>query len=88
MSACIMTYSGFHPDGIILGGGGGGGGGGGAPGNGCGFIYFSIQLSQIFGGGGGGEASPLPPRMKPCILHDCNHTTSASVPLSQTEAKI
>ena len=39
--------SGFHPEGIILGGE--------APGNGCGFIYFSIQLSQILGG-------KLPPR--------------------------
>ena len=48
---------------------GGGGGGGEAPGNGCGFIYFSIQLSQIWGGGGGGEASPPPPPlwMKPCM---------------------
>ena len=36
--------SGFHPEGIILGRGGG------APGNGCGFICFSIQLSQILGG--------------------------------------
>ena len=28
-----------------------------APGNGCGFIYFSIQLPQILRGGGG---SPPP----------------------------
>ena len=48
--------AGFHPEGIIFGGGGGGGG---TPGNGCGFIYFSIQLSQILGGGGG-EVPPTP----------------------------
>ena len=54
---CIKNkpQAGFHPEGIILGGGGGGGGE--APGNGCGFIYFSIKLSQIWGGGG---ASPPP----------------------------
>ena len=44
--------SGFHPEGIILGGE--------APGNGCGFIYFSIQLSKILGGGGG-SFPPAPP---------------------------
>ena len=51
-----MYDAGFHPEGIILGGE--------APGNGCGFIYFSVQLPQILGGGGGGggrgEASPPP----------------------------
>ena len=31
-----------------------------APGNGCGFICFSIQLSQILGGGGGGKLSLCP----------------------------
>ena len=35
--------------------------GGEAPGNGCSFIYFSIQLSQILGGGGGKLAPPPPP---------------------------
>ena len=44
--------------------GGGGGEGGRAPGSGCGFIYFSIQLSQIWGAGGG-EASPPPPPPAP-----------------------
>ena len=41
-----IWVTGFHPEGIILGGGGE------APGNGCGFIYFPIQLSQIWEGGG------------------------------------
>ena len=60
-SGTSLLWPGFHPEGII-GGGGGGGGGGGAPGSGCGFIYFFIQLSQIWGGGGReGEASPPPP---------------------------
>ena len=47
----ISIHAGFHPEGIILGGGGE------APGNGCGFIYFSIQLSQILGG----KLTPCPP---------------------------
>ena len=53
----ISIHAGFHPEGIILGGGGE------APGNGCGFIYFSIQLSQILGG----KLTPCPPPlwMKP-----------------------
>ena len=54
-NTCIVVLvPGFHPEGIILGGGGE------APGNGCGFIYFSIQMSQIWGGGGGGEPPPPP----------------------------
>ena len=41
--------------------------GGEAPGNGCGFIYFSIQLSQILGGG---EASPPPLNETLCgVIH-------------------
>ena len=45
-----------------------------APGSGCGFIYFSIRLSQVWGGGG--SFSPPPPPMKPCLpyvehLHVC-----------------
>ena len=35
--------------------------GGEAPGSGCGFMYFSIQLSQILGGGGGGGGGSFPP---------------------------
>ena len=49
----------FHPEGIILGGGGE------APGSGCGFIYFAIQLSQIWGGGGGKLPPPPPPPPPP-----------------------
>ena len=49
-----MIMPGFHPEGNF-------GGGGEAPGSGCGFIYFSIQLSQILGGGGGGGTLPPPP---------------------------
>ena len=41
-------HPGFHPEGIIFGE---------APGNGCGFICFSIQLSKF----GGGKAPPPPP---------------------------
>ena len=60
MSAYRVSSRGNHL------GGGGGGGGGGAPGNGHGFIYFSIQLSQILGGGGGKLPPHTPPWMKPC----------------------
>ena len=52
----LHCMSGFHPEGIILGGGE-------APGNGRGFIYFPIQMSQILGGRGG-KLPPAPP-MKP-----------------------
>ena len=52
---CRRWSPGFHPEGIILGGGGGGGG---SARNGCGFIYLSIQLSQIWGGGGQGKLPP------------------------------
>ena len=49
-----VCYQGFiQRESLFLGGGGGGE----APGNGCGFIYFSIQLSQIFGG----KLPPHPP---------------------------
>ena len=38
------------------------------PGNGRGFIYFSIQLSQTFGGGGGGGGTSPHLLMKPCWI--------------------
>ena len=56
----MCVCAGFHPEGMIFGGE--------APGNGCGFIYFSIQLSQILGGG---ELPPRPPPLDETLVCVC-----------------
>ena len=50
-------------------------GGGEAPGNGCGFIYFSIQLSQILEG----EASPPPPPDETLTRDPLHHYSTAKL---------